>query len=66
MLDRSKARVVLAAAVLIFVPVTVLTQTAADPAVQAVADRVSQTQYQKYQLDVENIVPPNNLVCIEP
>ncbi len=55
MLDRSKARVVLAAAALLFVPVTVLTQTAADPAVQAVADRVSQTHYQKYQLDVENM-----------
>ncbi len=53
--DRSKALVVLVMATLLFLPAAVLTQTAADPAVRAVADRVSQTHYQKYHLDVENM-----------
>ncbi len=55
MLNRSNAWVVSVAAALLFVSVAGLTRTATDPAVQAVADRVSQTHYQTYHLDVENM-----------
>ena len=55
MLNRSNAWVVPATAALLFVLVAGCTREAADPAVQAVADRVSQTHYKTYHLDVENM-----------
>ena len=55
MLNRSKAWVVLAAAALLFVLIAVLFRMAANPTVQTVVDQVSQTHYQKYHLDVENM-----------
>ena len=55
MLNRSNAWVVPATAALLFVLVAGCTREATDPAVQAVADRVSQTHYQTYHLDVENM-----------
>ena len=53
--NRSNAWIVLATAVLLFVLVACCTREAADPAVQAVADRVSQKHYLTYRLDVENM-----------
>ncbi len=55
MLSRSSAWVVPATVALLFMLVAGPTGAAADPAVQAVADRVSQTHYQTYHLDVENM-----------
>jgi len=55
MLNRSNTLVVSVTAALLVVPVVGCTRKAADPAVQAVADRVSQTHYQTYQLDMENM-----------
>jgi len=53
--SRSNTWVVLIAAVLLFVPSAGLTQTAADPTVQTVADSVSKTHYRTYHMDVENM-----------
>ena len=55
MLFRSNAWVVPAAAVLLLVLSAGCTREVAVPSVQHVADRVSQTQYQTYQLDMENM-----------
>ncbi len=55
MLYRSTAWVVPAAAVLLFMFVSEPSRAVADPAVQAVADVVSQTDYRAYHLDVENM-----------
>jgi Zn-dependent M28 family amino/carboxypeptidase len=54
-LNRSNAWVVSAAASLLTLPVAGCTRVDADLSVQAVADRVSQTHYEAYQLDVENM-----------
>ncbi len=53
--NRSNAWIVLATAVLLFVLVAGCAMEAADPAVQTVADRVSQKHYLTYHLDVENM-----------
>ena len=55
MLNRSNAWVVSAAASLLTLPVAGCTRVDADLSVQAVADRLSQTHYEAYQLDVENM-----------
>ena len=55
MLNRSNAWVVPATATLFLMFVAEPTRAVADPAVQAVADLVSQTYYQTYHLDVENM-----------
>ncbi|MCP4724818.1 MAG: hypothetical protein GY863_07270, partial [bacterium] len=55
MLYRSNARVVLAAVGLLFSLMALLSCSTADQTVQSVVDLVSQTHYQKYQLDIENM-----------
>ncbi len=55
MLKRSNAWVVHVLLILLFAGVVVLSCTADDPTVQNVADRVSETQYRTYHLDVENM-----------
>ncbi|NQU21357.1 MAG: M28 family peptidase [Candidatus Nealsonbacteria bacterium] len=55
MLNRTNAWVVPAAAALFMVFAAGPTRAAADPAVQAVVNLVSQTDYQTYHLDVENM-----------
>ncbi len=55
MLNRSNAWVVSAAASLLTLPVAGCTRVDADLSVQAVADRVSRTRYEAYQLDVESM-----------
>jgi len=55
MFSRSSAWVVPATTALLFVLVAGPTRAAGDPTVQAVADRVSQTHYRTYHLDVENM-----------
>jgi Zn-dependent M28 family amino/carboxypeptidase len=55
MLNRSNAWVVLGMAALLCIPVAGLGRPAADPAVQAVADSVSRTQYETYHSAVENM-----------
>jgi len=55
MFKHSKFWVVLVAGVLIFAAVAVLFCSVENPSVQAAVDRVSQTHYQKYHLDVENM-----------
>jgi Zn-dependent M28 family amino/carboxypeptidase len=55
MLKRSKGWVVLGMAGLLCVPVAVLGRPAADPAIQEVAGRVSQAQYESYHAAVESM-----------
>ena len=55
MLNRSNTWVVLVMTILLFVFMVGCTRDAADPVIQAVVNRVSQTHYQKYHLDVENM-----------
>ena len=55
MLNRSNTWIVPTTAALLFMLVAGCTRETGDPAVQAVADRVSQTHYRKYHLDVENM-----------
>jgi Zn-dependent M28 family amino/carboxypeptidase len=51
----SKTWVVPAAAVLLIAAVVVLTRKSANPTVQSIVDSISQTHYQKYHLDIENM-----------
>ncbi len=55
MLNRSNVWVVSAVASLLTLPVAGCGRVDADLSIQAVADRVSQTHYEAYQLDVENM-----------
>lgn len=55
MRNRSNTSVVLTTAVLLFVSMASLSQTTADPTIQTVANRVSQTHYRMYHKDVENM-----------
>ena len=55
MRNRSNTSVVLTTAVLLFVSMDSLSQTTADPTIQTVANRVSQTHYRMYHKDVENM-----------
>lgn len=52
---RSNTWIVLVSAILLFVPMAGFTQTDANPAVQAVADRVSQTHYRARHQAIENM-----------
>ena len=55
MISRSKVGSLPAAVVLLTLPVDGCSRVDADLSVQAVADRVSQTHYQTYQLAIENV-----------
>ena len=52
---RSNSWIALASAILLFVPMAGVTQTDANPAVQAVADRVSQIHYRARHQAIENM-----------